>query len=164
MLEIKEAMPLHLPAITEIYNDAVLNTVATFDTKPKTIRQQEAWLAGHDSKQFPVLVGEENGVVVAWASLSRYSDRCAYDQTAEISVYVAAARRGQGYGKYLVEVITERGRLEGLHTIVARITQGNASSVHIHEALGYQQVGVLREVGNKFGQQLDVHIMQKVFD
>ncbi len=56
------------------------------------------------------------------------------------------------------------GEVVGLHTIIARIAEGNAVSVHLHEAVGFELVGVMREVGKKFGKLLDVHLMQKIYD
>jgi len=74
MVKIREATITDLPAITEIYNEAVLTTDATFDNEPKTIEQQQVWFAGHD-KRHPILVAEMGGSVVGWASLSEWSSR-----------------------------------------------------------------------------------------
>ena len=74
MLEIRRATVADLPAITEIYNDAILKTVATFDTETKTIEDQKAWLEHHGEK-YPVLVAVEDSVIKGWASLSPWSDR-----------------------------------------------------------------------------------------
>lgn len=74
MLEIRRATVADLPVITEIYNDAILKTVATFDTETKTIEDREAWLEHHGEK-YPVLVAVEDGVIKGWASLSPWSDR-----------------------------------------------------------------------------------------
>ena len=101
-MRIREARIEDVDAVTQIYNDAVLNTVATFDTQPKTISDQERWFTEHDSKN-PILVAEEDGLVLGWASLSRWSDRCGYCDTSEISVYVRTGYRGKGIGRSLVE-------------------------------------------------------------
>ena len=73
-MNIRRATLKDLPGITEIYNDAILKTTATFDTEPKTIEEQRVWFEHHD-ECFPVIVAVENGVVLGWASLSRWSDR-----------------------------------------------------------------------------------------
>lgn len=162
MLNIRPAAEKDIKAITEIYNEAIENTTATFDTEVKTIDNRMEWFHSHD-EQHPVIVGEINGEVVGWASLSRWSDRCAYDSTAEVSVYVHKDFRDKGVGKRLLEVITLEGEEKKIHTILSRITEGNEKSIYLHERLGYEHVGVMREVGKKFGRLLSVHMLQKVF-
>ncbi|WP_019535813.1 GNAT family N-acetyltransferase [Paenibacillus ginsengihumi] len=160
-MNIRRAMRTDLSAITEIYNEAVLHTTATFDTVPRTLEQQEQWYAQH-GREYPVLVAEADGTVVGWSSLNRYSDRPAYARTAELSLYIHSDRRGQGIGKTLLGRTLEEGRTAGLHTVISRITGGNDSSIHLHRIYGFETVGTMREVGIKFGQWLDVVIMQKL--
>ena len=145
-----------------IYNEAIANTTATFDTEPKTIEDRLQWFNAHDEKH-PVIVAVINDAVIGWATLSKWSDRSAYDSTAEVSVYVHHDHRDQGIGKRLLEVLTLEGEKLGLHSLISRITQGNEKSIYLHERLGFENVGVLKEVGKKFGNYLDVHILQKVF-
>ena len=130
--------------------------------EPKSLDDRRAWLAAHGPRH-PVLVAERDGHVVGWASLSPWSPRGAYADTAEVSVYVAEAQRGRGVGRRLLEEVVEAGRRAGLHAVVAQIVGENAASIHLHEALGFERVGVLREVGRKFGRLLDVLIMEKVY-
>ena len=151
-----------LNSITEIYNEAVSHTTATFDTTPKNPDEQEAWFAHHNEK-YPVVVADSGGRIVGWASLSQWSDRCAYSDTAEISLYVRADQRGKGIGKKLMDAVLAEGQKGGLHTVIARIVEGNEMSVHIHQAFGFESVGVMKEVGRKFGKLLDVHMMQKIY-
>ena len=162
MFVVRGAQIEDLDAITEIYNEAILTTDATFDTEPKTREEQEPWFAHHGPKH-PILVAEMDTVVVGWASLSKWSDRCAYADTAEISLYVKDGFRDMGIGKRLLEAIIEEGEKVGLHTVIARIAQGNGASVHLHELVGFEHIGVMREVGRKFGRLLDVFLMQKVY-
>ena len=151
-----------LNAITEIYNEAVLTTVASFDIEPKTAAEQKAWFANHGPKR-PILVAELDGVVVGWASLSDWSHHDAYADTVEISLYVKEEFRRRGIGTRLLEAIVEEGEKAGIHTIIARITQGNEESIHLHESVGFEHIGVMREVGRKFGKLLDVYLMQKIY-
>jgi phosphinothricin acetyltransferase len=108
-------------------------------------------------------VAELDGLVVGWASLSQWSDRLAYADTAEISLYVRESLRGQGIGKRLIAAIVVEGEKAGLHTLIARIVAGNQASIRLHEAVGFEAIGVMREVGRKFGQLLDIHLMQKLY-
>jgi phosphinothricin acetyltransferase len=161
-LAIRPATLDDLPAITDIYNQAILHTVATFDTETKTAEGQRGWFEQHGEKH-PILVAVQEGGVVGWASLSLWSDRCAYSDTAEVSLYIDERHRGKGIGRQLSEAIIKAGHNAGLHTLVARITEGNAASIHIAESQGFEHIGVMREVGRKDGRLLDVHMMQKIY-
>lgn len=148
-------------AIGEIYDEAILTTTATFDTEPKTVEERTQWLQSHDERH-PVLVAELDGRVVGWASLSSWSDRCAYTDTAETSFYVHSTHRGRGIGRRLKEAIIEEARRLRFHTLIARVAEESHESIHLNEQAGFVYVGTLKEVGRKLGRLLDVHIMQKM--
>ena len=159
---IRKASQKDLPMITEIYNEAINTTTATFDMTPKTIEEQRLWFADHGEKN-PIMVVEQDGLVVAWGSLSKWSDRCTYTDTAEVSLYVKEPYREKGIGTRLLTELLEEGGRQGLHAIIARITEGNTHSLSLHESLGFFPIGVMREVGVKFGKRLDVHLLEKIF-
>ena len=163
MLTIRRAVLEDLDAITEIYNEAILQTVATFDTHPKTVEDQKPWFADHDSKH-PILVADQDGQVVGWASLSKWSDSCAYSGTAEVSLYVKSTYQGKGVGRKLLKTLVNKGEKAGLHTVVARITQDNEVSINLFKSEGFESAGVLREVGRKFGKLLDVITLQRIYE
>jgi L-amino acid N-acyltransferase len=145
--------------IAEIYNEAVRSTTATFDTHPRSTAAQRSRLEQRDAAH-PVLVAELGSEVVGWAALSPWSDRPAYAGTAEVSVYVAEKWRGRRIGRTLLGGLIGAGSAAGLHTLVARIAEGNPASRRLHIAAGFTTIGVMREVGNKFGRFLDVELMQ----
>jgi L-amino acid N-acyltransferase YncA len=149
-------------AMTAIYNQAVANSTATFDTRPETVEERERWLSEHTEPQHPVLVAERDGRVVGWASLSRYSDRCAYVSTVEVSAYVDENETGRGVGTALTEAVIEAGRAGGVHAIVSRICTENEVSLAMTRKLGFFEVGVMREVGRKFGRWLDVMWLERI--
>lgn len=160
---IRRAELADVPAILEIYNEAILTTLATFDTEPKTLEERTTWFAAHDERH-PVLVALVDGQVAGWASLTQYSDRRAYDDTAETSFFVHSKYRGRGVGRKLKAAIIDEARRLRFHTLIARITETSAESIHLNESAGYFHVGRLREVGRKFDRLLDVLIMQKILD
>ena len=163
MLNIRKASLNDLESITAIYNEAVLNGTATFDTELKSIEDRTKWFSERDDN-FPIIVAEKFGKVVGYAALNKWSERKAYDVTGEISVYVLPEFRKQGIGKRLVEMIAAIGEQTNLKTIIARITEGNDHSIYLHEQIGFKTVGTLRQVGKKFGKLLDVTVMQKVYE
>lgn len=160
-MRIRKANLTDVPHILDIYNEAIVNTVATFDTEPRTLEQQEQWFGQHGDA-YPVLVAELDGVVAGWSSLNRYSDRLAYARTSELSLYIRERYRGQGIGKSLLEAVLLEGKRAGLHTVLSRIEESNASSLHLHKLFGFEYVGTMREVGLKFGRLLNVVMMQKM--
>lgn len=148
-------------AITDIYNEAIQTTTATFDTETKTVHERTRWLEAH-SERHPVLVAEVDGKVVGWASLSPWSDRRAYSETAETSFYVQSDYRGRGIGRQLKAAIIEEARKFEFHTLIARVAEGSEESLHLNASFGFELVGTLKEVGQKFGKRLSVHILQKM--
>ena len=94
---IRRAELADAPAIADIYNEAILTTTATFDTETKSVEERAQWLQSHDERH-PVLVAVVDGRVVGWASLTRWSERRAYDDTAETSFYVHSTHRRRGIG------------------------------------------------------------------
>jgi phosphinothricin acetyltransferase len=160
-LGIRAARAADVGAITEIYNQAIVDTTATFDVEPKTEADRAAWLRSLEGR-FGALVAELDGQVVAWAALVPWSERAAYAGTAETALYVHAAHRGCGIGRRLCAALIDEARNRGFHTLVARLTAESAASIHLHREAGFSRVGTMREVGRKFGRLLDVHIMQKM--
>jgi L-amino acid N-acyltransferase YncA len=163
MLTIRKAELKDLAAITDIYNQAILHTTATFDTNTKTVEEQKSWFEKHGVK-YPILVALEGGEMIGWASMSAWSDRCAYAETAEASLYIREGYRGKGVGRKLAMANLKAGQEAGLHTAIIRVVADNDASIELAESLGFKHIGVMREVGRKFGKLLDVHMMQIIFD
>jgi L-amino acid N-acyltransferase len=162
MITFLRASTDHLVAITDIYNQAVLTTTATFDSEPISLDEQRIWFAEHNDK-FPIFIAEKSGKVIGWTSLSKWSERCAYSDTAEISIYIKDGYRGKGIGTKLMLKVLAEGKKAGIHTVLARISEGSEASIRLHKSAGFEYVGVMREVGKKFGKLLDVHLLQLVF-
>lgn len=146
-------------AMRAIYNDAIRTTTATFDTTPRSRPDQMRWLESHDGRH-PVLVATLGGKTIGWASLSPWSDRHAYDGTAETSVYVAAEWRGHGVGRALMSSILSAASRLRFHTLLARVAEGNPASRRLHRSAGFEVVGVMHEVGYKFGRFLNVELLE----
>jgi phosphinothricin acetyltransferase len=163
MIELRPATEKDIPEIAAIYNHAVSNTVATFDIEEKSDSEMKAWLAGH-GESCPVIVCVDEGKTVGYASLNEYSPKRAYDATAVVSVYVGPESRGRGFGRALLGGIIEAGADAGIHAVIARVTEGNETSVRLFTSFGFVHIGTLREVGRKFGRLLDVDLYEKIID
>jgi L-amino acid N-acyltransferase YncA len=149
--------------IVEIYNREVLETTATFDLVPRTLSQQQEWLSAR-SGAFAAIVGVEpvSRQVVGFASLSPYKERAAYRTTVEDSIYVDRQYAGRGIGKALLGSLIEIARESGFHAMIGRIEAGGDASRALHASLGFELVGIEREVGRKFNRWLSVAVYQKL--
>lgn len=156
---IRDATIDDVPGITDVYRDAVLNTIATLDTVPPTVESRADWLR-HHGQRFPVLVAVVDGEIAGWASLSEWNERGAYAYTAESSVYVSVPHRQQGIGAALLAAIEARARELNYHVIIARVVAANTTSLKLVHDAGYKDVGVIHEVGFKFGNWLDMCVLQ----
>jgi L-amino acid N-acyltransferase YncA len=146
-------------ATRQIYNHEVATSTATFDLVPRSLDEQRRWI-GARSGAHAVVVAEDDGEIVGFASLSPWRDRPAYATSVEDSVYVHRDHQGRGIGKTLLAELVRVGRAHGFHAIFARIVGGHESSVALHRALGFEVVGTEREVGRKFGKWLDIVVME----
>lgn len=158
-IHIRRAEQDDLLGILEIYNHAIRELPATFDTEEKTLTEREQWLA-HHGDQFPVFVAVDADRVVGWASLSPFSDRLAYARTVENSVYVHPEETGHGIGTLLMAALMDAARTRNYHAVIAKITGANATSIALHRKFGFVDAGVLREVGWKFDRWHDVVFME----
>lgn len=160
-MKIRPATIADAAATAAIYNREVTGSTATFDLVTRTLDEQRSWLDAR-SGALEVVVAEIGGEVVGFASLSPYRDRPAYRTTVENSVYVHADHRGSGVGKAVLAAIVDIAAARGFHSVIARIVGHHEASIGLHRSLGYELVGVEKEVGRKFGQWLDVAILQKL--
>lgn len=158
---VRPALDPDLPGILEIYNEAVLNTTATYDCEPRTMEHRVAWFEEHQKLDYPVFVAQDDsGRIVGWSALNQYHARPGYRFTTENSVYVAADQRGRGVGKLLMPPLVAAARERGLHAILAGIDATNQASLRLHASFGFEQVARFKEVGFKFGRWLDVIYME----
>lgn len=160
--ELRSALKSDIPAITEIYNWAIVNTEATFDTEVKSVESQAKWFEDHDESH-PIVVVEVENKVVGWGSITKWSDRCAYDSTGEVSLYILPEAHGGGIGKAMMSELVKLGKEKNFRTLISRITTTSEASLHLHKKFGFEDVGVMKQVGVKFGKVLDVAIMQLIY-
>jgi len=149
-------------AIREIYNHEVLTSTATFDLVPRSAQDQRTWLHERSGAHAVVVAVDDADAVCGFGSLSPYRPRPAYATSVEDSVYVSPDHQGEGVGKLLLGGLVERAEQHGFHTVVARIVGGHDASIALHRSLGFDHVGTERQIGRKFGQWLDVVVMQKL--
>ncbi|MDF1801587.1 GNAT family N-acetyltransferase [Thalassovita sp.] len=163
-MQIRDASAADARAIAGIYNDAVRNTTAIWNEHERDVEDRAAWVADRQAAGYPVLVAMRAGSVVGYASYGPWRAFDGFRATVEHSVYVRDDQRGGGIGLALMEALIARARKADLHVIVAGVEAGNAASIRLHEQLGFQQVGRMPQVGQKFGRWLDLVFLQLVLD
>lgn len=158
---IRACTPADAVAIAEIYNHYVRETVVTFEETPVSSAEMARRIADI-SGQFPWLVWEKAGTVVAYAYASRWKSRSAYRFSVESTVYVATSYHGRGIGSKIYGALLEELRGRGIHTTVGGIALPNPASVALHERLGFTKIAHFAEVGWKFDRWVDVGYWQLI--
>ena len=158
---VRTATTADLAAMAQVYNDAVLHTVATFDVEPQP-PERFTERVGSTRPGDHVVVAQVGGRLVGMAYAVTYRPRPAYDGTRETSVYLTADARERGLGRALYDELFLRVDADGIHVCLAVIAQPNAASEALHAALGFERVGTLREVGRKFDRWVDTALWQRL--
>ncbi len=158
------------PAVREIYREGIATGNATFATE---VPDWEKWDSSHrnkcrlvaleprDEAIGEVLIPLDGAKVLGWAALSPVSSRVVYSGIAEVSVYVAAAARGRGVGKELLQVLVRESEVNGIWTLQAGIFPENSASITLHKSCGFRKVGVRRRIGKLGDTWRDVILMER---
>ena len=149
--------------VRAIYNHEVMHTASTFDLVPRSLPDQEAWLAARSGAFAAVVAVDPDdplGDVVGFGALSPYKERAAYRTSVEDSVYVRRDRNGEGIGTLILAELLSVAGASGFHAVFARINNSVEGSIALHRKLGFELVGIEREVGRKFSRWHDVAVME----
>src|SRR5581483_6089908 len=136
----------HAKPILEIFNDAIVNSTALYDYKPRTIEMMAGWFDAKSKGKFPV-IGLENeaGELMGFASYGTFRAWPAYKYSVEHSVYVNARFRGQGIGKRLLQEIIVAAQQQNYHLLIGGIDATNSVSIRLHEKLGFTFCGTIKQ-------------------
>ena len=151
-----------LPEIRDIYNEVIRNSTAVFSDVEVTLENREAWFDAKRVAGFPVLAAADSSGVVGFGTFGEFRSWPGYRHTVEHSVHVRADCRGRGVGHALVQALLQEAARMQMHAMIAGIDAKNVTSISLHETLGFQTVGELKEVAFKFGRWLDLKFMQRL--
>jgi L-amino acid N-acyltransferase len=152
-----------VPAITAIANARLETTTAEWTEIPHTIDERTSWLHAQQRDGLPVLVAVDGDTVVGWGTYGDFRDARrwpGYRFTVEHSIHVAESHWGSGIGRSLVDALAEHARTAGKRVMIAGIDGANEGSILFHARLGFREVGRLPGIGDKWGQRLDLVLMQ----
>ncbi|MEU2040634.1 GNAT family N-acetyltransferase [Nocardia niwae] len=158
---IRDATTDDLPAILEIHNANIAASTAIWDTERVGLEERLGWFQARTGAGLPVLVAEIDGALAGYASYGPWRTKSGYRYTVENSVYVDDRFQRRGIATALLTELIDRARRTGaVHAMIAAIESGNSGSILLHERFGFRTVGVLPEVGYKFGRWMDLTLMQ----
>ncbi|HOX35664.1 MAG TPA: N-acetyltransferase family protein [Methanoregulaceae archaeon] len=160
MAEFAPVAEADLPVIKEIYDYYILNSTATFHSIPITIMGLREILF-IDNPKYPSFTIRKDGRIIGYCFLARYKNRQAYDRTAELSIYLRPECTGKGIGPAALSCLETAAQRSGIHILIGTLCGENCASIRLMEKAGYTKAAHLRNVGEKFGNVLDVVIYQK---
>lgn len=158
---IRDAVEADLEAMRAILNKEIRETTATWTTVERSARSMRKWWMDLRRDGYPTLVAMEGERLLGYAAYARFRTWPGYWRTAENTVYVHEDARGKGVGRGLLTALAARARYQGLAHLIAVIGADRKGSLALHAACGYVEAGRLPGVGAKFGETLDMVIMQK---
>ena len=157
-LAARPATPADAERIAQIYNEGIEDRVGTFETRPRMAEDVRAWFDG----RHPIVIVEEDGAIIAFASTSSYRARDAYAGVAEFSVYVARLGRGKGAGTTAMRALIDAVKPAGIWKLVSRIFIENTASRRLMASMGFREVGVYEKHGKLDGRWRDVVIVERL--
>jgi L-amino acid N-acyltransferase YncA len=154
----RPATPDDAEAMARIYNEGIEDRIATFETRLRSAEDIRKWFDG----VHPIVVAEDNGVVVAFAATSQYRPRECYAGIAETSVYVARAYRRKGAGRMALEALIHAAQQAGFWKLLSRVFPENVASRGLIRELGFREVGTYEKHGKLGEQWRDVVIVERL--
>jgi L-amino acid N-acyltransferase len=160
-LAIRAAAEADIPAILALHNHHIANTRSIWRYQHADLADRTAWFRERQAKGYPVLIAEDSGQFLGFASYGDFRAGEGYGGTVENSVYVADGAQGRGIAHALMDRLMEIARTSGKRVMVAAIGLPNEASVALHTKLGFEERGILQGIGWKYDQPLDLMFMQK---
>ena len=155
----------HANAILEIFNEAIVNSTALYDYKPRTQESMIAWFKAKEAGRFPVIgITASDNQLLGFASYGTFRAWPAYKYSVEHSVYVHKDHRGKGIGLALMQQLITVAKDQQYHTMIGGIDIANTSSITLHERLGFTHAGTIKQAGFKFGRWLDLGFYQLLLE
>jgi L-amino acid N-acyltransferase YncA len=158
---IRLATEKDIESIRNIYNEGIEDRIATLETETKDYSFMKNWFDNHIGR-YQVIVAEEEGTILGWASLNSYNNRAAYLGVADLSLYISRESRGKGIGGKLLEAIQIIAIENDFHKIILFTFPFNQLGQCLYRNKGYREVGVFKNQGILNGQYVDVMAMEKL--
>jgi L-amino acid N-acyltransferase YncA len=159
MMQIRDAIAPDLPAIVEIYNATIASRIVTADMDPVSVESRWQWFQAHRPDRHPLWVMVDDSEVLGWLGFQPFYGRPAYDQTAELSIYIAPSQRRRGIGQTLLQQAIAHSPTLGIRTLLGFIFADNVASVQLFQRFEFESWGCLPRVANFDGVERDLVIL-----
>lgn len=160
-LTFRHATQQDLPTIVAIYNSVIPGRMVTADTEPVSVESKLTWFNNHNPQKRPLYIVTDNNNVIGWVSLESFYGRPAYNQTAEVSIYLDEAARGKGYGKEILKTIIDQAPAFGIKSLLGYIFAHNEPSLKLFKSFGFEQWALFPNVAVLDGVERSLIIVGK---
>lgn len=147
--------------ITEIYNQGIVDRIATLEANAKSVEEMKHWLAIRSERHKVLVLEDEQGTIKGWASLNVFNARECYQGVADLSIYIRREERGKGLGKKLLLSLIEIAKQVGFYKMVLTTLAFNNTGHKLYHSVGFTTVGTYIKQGRLDGNWVDVHVMEK---
>ena len=158
---VRPAATADLPAILAIYNGVIRDTLAIWKDEPVDLEERQAWFSARRAAGHSVLVAEIDGTIAGYAATGDFRGGSGFRLVCENSVHVAPTFQRRGVARALMSALIAAARASGRTQMVAAIGLPNAPSIALHDALGFERVGLMPGIGIKRKARLDLLLMQR---
>ena len=160
-LKFRHATQQDLSTIVAIYNSVIPGRMVTADTEPVSVESKLTWFNNHNPQKRPLYIVTDNNNIIGWVSLESFYGRPAYNQTAEVSIYLDEAARGKGYGKEILKTIIDQAPAFGIKSLLGYIFAHNEPSLKLFKSFGFEQWALFPNVAVLDGVERSLIIVGK---
>lgn len=160
-IQFRRATAMDFEAIANIYNEHIQLGKSSMDESLKNPMDIDSWVNNFHERE-ALFVGEVDNKIVGWGIIKRYSDRTGYRFCAETAIYLWNKDIGKGYGTAFKKMLIKEAKKMDYHHLIAKIFTTNKASIAYNQKLGYELVGIQKEIGWKNNQWVDIAILQYI--
>ncbi len=161
---IEKCNPQHYADVAKIYNEHIEQDNCTMDENNYDATGIAKWIENFNDRERLYVLSVNNIGVIGWGIIKRYTDREGYRAACETAIFLKQDELGKGYGTFFKKRIIQECKALGYHHLVAKIWASNTVSIEYNKKLGYEIVGIQKEIGYKNGKWIDIAIMQYIID
>lgn len=159
---VREAKPLDISCITNIYNQGIEDRIATLETRLRDVSEMEEWFTSRGNRYKVIVIEDNKGRVIGWASINVFNSRCCYNGVGDISIYISRDMRGKGLGKILLNNLFDIAKQHDFHKLVLSTFEFNDIGKRLYKKLGFREVGTYENQGILDGKYVNITIMEKL--
>jgi L-amino acid N-acyltransferase YncA len=159
---IREAEIKDISAIKDIYNQGIEDRIATLETRLRSDEDMKEWLLAREERHKVIVIENNIGVILGWASINMFNSRCCYSGVGDLSIYIDRNNRGKGLGKMLLKALIEKAREKEFHKLILSTFEFNEAGKGLYKSLGFREVGTYVNQGILDGKFINITIMEKL--